>query len=127
MIGTIKDDLELDIIAIFKEVEKRANVLASGKSKNIIEDKESILAAGELASSLIIGKFIPDMLLVDPRELIKAAPGVYFPDVDFATTNKMVRSAFKDLEGMALMPGFIAGGDKGETVTLGRGGSIQLQ
>lgn len=121
--GTIKDNLELDIIAIFKEVEKRADALANGKSRNIIGDKESILAAGELASSLIIGKFIPDMLLVDPRELIKAAPGVYFPDVDFATTNKLVRSAFKDLEGMALMPGFIAGGDKGEIITLGRGGS----
>ena len=80
----IKVDLENGVDTIFSEVEGKAEKLAKGKSKSILTEKEGILAAGELASSLIISKFIPDMTLVDPRNLIKAEPGVYFPNVDFA-------------------------------------------
>ncbi len=121
--SSVEDQLKEDIDAILKEVKGRADDLATGKSNSIIGDKESILSAGELASSLIISRFIPGMTLVDPRNLIKTEQGVYFPDVDFGITNKLIRSEFKSLKGMAIMPGFIAGGSDGETVTLGRGGS----
>lgn len=44
--------------------------------------------------------------------------------VDFDTTNKLIREHFNECpDSLFVIPGFIGMSDKGETTTLGRGGS----
>ena len=43
--------------------------------------------------------------------------------VNFPLTNRLIRAQFKNYKKTGIVPGFIASNDRGETTTLGRGGS----
>lgn len=119
----VKKELSIEIELIMAEANGVADRIFAGKSNNIKADKDSILGVGERASSLIISKYIVGSTLVDSRELIKAETGLNFPNIDFVTTNKLIGIRLKDVNETTILPGFIAGGPNGETITLGRGGS----
>mgnify|MGYP002623084003 CR=1 FL=1 len=80
---------------------------------------------GELFSNTILtDKFLSlgvACRLLDARELIKVAGGVVDTDATYAAVREHIGPAVHT--DLFVVPGFIALGDKGKTVTLGRGGS----
>ncbi|MDM8160156.1 bifunctional aspartate kinase/homoserine dehydrogenase I [Labilibaculum sp. K2S] len=88
--------------------------------------KNSVMGSGEILSSLIFSAYLKqcgmNTVLFDSRDFIKTqnGKGVF---LNSEQTNKNLE-AVKDVEfQVALFPGFIASGQKGEMTLLGRGGS----
>lgn len=84
---------------------------------------DQTLSAGEILSSLIISKVIPDSQLIDARNLIKTDSNFGYANVDFSKTNALIKKNLHGLRKRIIVPGFIASNPGGETTTLGRGGS----
>jgi aspartokinase/homoserine dehydrogenase 1 len=61
--------------------------------------------------------------LLDARRLIITDDNFGHAKVDFKTTDKNIKEYFKSKKAAQIVTGFIASTDKGETTTLGRGGS----
>lgn len=78
---------------------------------------------GERLSSFIISEYIPESKWFDSSKLIKTNSDFGKAIVDFGQTNQLIREAFVDFSGIAIVPGFISSNDAGEYTTLGRGGS----
>jgi len=86
-----------------------------------IQDK--ILSFGEILSSYIISKVIENAELIDVKGLIKTDSLFGNAKVNFPLSDRLIRSQFKNYRKTGIVPGFIAGNERGETTTLGRGGS----
>ncbi len=84
---------------------------------------DKIVGFGERLSSLIISEYIPSSKWFDSSKLIRTNSDFGKAIVNFAETNKLIKSAFASFSGIAIVPGFISGNDAGEFTTLGRGGS----
>ncbi len=82
-----------------------------------------ILSFGERLSAYIISQSIEGAINIDCRELIKTDSRFGNARVDFEKTNELIRQYFANVKGLVIAPGFIASNNKGETTTLGRGGS----
>ena len=90
--------------------------------------KDRILAYGELISSQIISAYFNAEGLqsewVDSRKVIRTNSDYTKATVDFEATEKAFREAFAlSPSTLFVLPGFIASDEKGNTTTLGRGGS----
>lgn len=88
--------------------------------------KTSVMGSGEILSSLIFSAYLNycgmNCVLFDSREYIKTQNGKGL-FLNSEQTNKNLK-AVKDVEfQVAVFPGFIASGQKGEMSLLGRGGS----
>jgi len=107
---------------IFNNLEKTLNgiYLVRELSKHSLDE---VLSTGELLSSLIISSIIDGSIYVDSREVIRTDSNFGFANVDFETSGKLLRKSKAASAKITVMPGFIASNDKGETTTLGRGGS----
>jgi aspartokinase/homoserine dehydrogenase 1 len=84
---------------------------------------DQALAIGEMLSSLIISNLIVDSLLIDSRTFIKTDNSFGFANVDFDLTNSLIRKSIPHTRKHIIVPGFISSNIRGETTTLGRGGS----
>ena len=84
---------------------------------------DTIVSFGERLSSFIISLKINDAYLVEIRDLIKTDSQYGKAHVLFSQTYPLIAEHFKSLQKYAVVPGFIASNEKGETTTLGRGGS----
>jgi aspartokinase/homoserine dehydrogenase 1 len=84
---------------------------------------DAIVSFGERLSSFIISLKINDAYLVEIRDLIKTDSQFGRAQVLFNQTYPLVSDHFKSLQNYAVVPGFIGSNEKGETTTLGRGGS----
>ena len=84
---------------------------------------DQVLAAGELFSSLIISNFIEDSQLIDARNFIKTDSNFGFANVDFVKTYSNITKTLAGIKKRIIVPGFIGSNQRGETTTLGRGGS----
>ncbi len=84
---------------------------------------DNIVSFGERLSSFIISLTINDAYLVEIRDLIKTDSHFGKARVLFDQTYALIEEHFKSLQKYAVVPGFIASNEKGETTTLGRGGS----
>jgi bifunctional aspartokinase / homoserine dehydrogenase 1 len=84
---------------------------------------DQVITAGERLSSFIMWNLIEDSLYIDSRELIKTVERSGRHEVDFAMTNSLIRDKIGKPERNIIVAGFIATGTKGETTSLGRGGS----
>jgi len=82
-----------------------------------------ITSFGERLSSLIVSLVIENAELVDSREIIKTNQDYEKAQVDFDATNTNCKEVLLKSKGRVILPGFIASNEKGETTTLGRGGS----
>ncbi|HEU4904348.1 MAG TPA: bifunctional aspartate kinase/homoserine dehydrogenase I [Flavisolibacter sp.] len=90
--------------------------------------KDRILGYGELISSQIISAFFSaegmNCEWVDARKVIRTNSEYTKAVVDFDTTEKAFRDRFAQSSStLIVLPGFIAADEKGNTTTLGRGGS----
>jgi aspartokinase/homoserine dehydrogenase 1 len=88
----------------------------------------TIASFGELLSSYIISEVMKfrklDSAYKDSRELIIATDSYENAQVEMKLTSKNCQSYFeKNEKQIIILPGFIAATEKGETTTLGRGGS----
>jgi aspartokinase/homoserine dehydrogenase 1 len=90
--------------------------------------KDKIVSYGEILSSQIISARLSSLgisnLWKDAREIIQTDSQFGYALVDYETTNHKIKSFFSGVsEPIVLLPGFIAADPKGNTTTLGRGGS----
>jgi bifunctional aspartokinase / homoserine dehydrogenase 1 len=84
---------------------------------------DQTLATGEILSSMILSNLIADCQLIDARDLIKTDSNFGFANVDFIKSDELIRKSLAGKDKRIIVPGFVASNDKGETTTLGRGGS----
>jgi len=86
-----------------------------------------VLSFGERLSSYLVCEFLKqegvDVNLLDARNVILTDSGFGAAKVDFKKTDKAIREYFKDIKSSIVTTGFIGSTEKGETTTLGRGGS----
>jgi aspartokinase/homoserine dehydrogenase 1 len=133
---------------IGKHIEFTRQLIVESKQKGIIEEIKNIsddlretlngiyllrelskhsldqtLATGEILSSLILSKVIDKCYLADARNYIRTDSNFGFANVDFDKTNKLIAKSFGGEAKRFIVPGFIASNERGETTTLGRGGS----
>lgn len=89
--------------------------------------RDYILSFGERMSSSIVYEYfklkIKGVSLLDPTSFISTDDNFGNANVDFSITERKIRKVAKDIEGLAVCPGFIAGSKSGTLTTLGRGGS----
>ena len=86
-----------------------------------IQDK--VLGFGEIMASFIISKVIENAEMADAKAMIKTDSSFGHAVVNIPLSTRLIRSFFKNYKKTAVIPGYIASNDKGETTTLGRGGS----
>jgi aspartokinase/homoserine dehydrogenase 1 len=86
-----------------------------------IQDK--VLSFGETMASYSISKIIENAEMIDAKGLIRTDSTFGHAIVNIPLSYRLIRSFFKNYKKTAIIPGFIASNDKGETTTLGRGGS----
>jgi len=82
-----------------------------------------LLSFGERLSAKIISAYIPDASFIDSRKMIRTDSRYSDANVDFKASSKQINERLKNLEGVAVLPGFIAADHHNTTTTLGRGGS----
>ncbi len=86
-----------------------------------------IVSFGERLSTYIMSELISQSgvtsEMLDARKVVKTDDNFGYAKVDFKTTDKNIREYFKDKKATQIITGFIASTEKGETTTLGRGGS----
>jgi bifunctional aspartokinase / homoserine dehydrogenase 1 len=149
-LATARDD-EYEILlekVITKHIDFAKQLIPLNKQNSVIEDIRNIsddlretlngiyllrelskhtldqaLGTGEILSSLIISSLIADSLLIDSRNFIKTDSNFGYAAVDFEKTNSLIAKNLAGLKKRIIVPGFIASNERGETTTLGRGGS----
>jgi bifunctional aspartokinase / homoserine dehydrogenase 1 len=89
---------------------------------------DAIVSFGELLSSQIIAvalqEKVSDAIFKDSRELLKTNSNFGKATVNFTVTNSLISNYFNSVkQSVVLLPGFVASDEKGNTTTLGRGGS----
>lgn len=86
-----------------------------------------VLSFGERLSTGIIYECLKhrdlDVTYCDARQLIRTDSTFGMAKVDFAVTNQLIRNYFAGNKSLQLITGFISSTERGETTTLGRGGS----
>ena len=82
-----------------------------------------LLSFGERLSATIISSFVEGAGYVDSREMIHTDSDFGNATVHFEISNRKIREKLGGLNGLVVIPGFIASDDRGRTTTLGRGGS----
>ncbi len=85
--------------------------------------KDKILSYGDYISSLIFYSLLKDAALIDSREIIKTDAVFRKANVNFKLSEKLIKEKFKNINKIAIIPGFIGSNEYSETTTLGRGGS----
>ncbi|HPI68059.1 MAG TPA: bifunctional aspartate kinase/homoserine dehydrogenase I [Bacteroidales bacterium] len=84
---------------------------------------DQVLASGERISSLIVSSLFPEAEYIDSREIIITDSRNQCPLIDFNKTEKLIKKRISGEKQLIIVPGFIGSNNKGETTTLGRGGS----
>lgn len=89
---------------------------------------DNILSYGELCSTFmitgILQQDLPQALFTDARELIRTDSHWGNSRVNFEETNKHIQDYFQqNSDSLCCITGFIARNERGQTTTLGRGGS----
>jgi len=105
-------------------------VLEKISGKREVSPKESDLVAsfGERLSAFIVSVHISDAFskksyFADAREFVLTDDNFINAAVDFHATDRLIKNYFKNKRGIPVITGFLGSTQKGETTTLGRGGS----
>lgn len=149
-LASIRDDAYEIMLekVILKHIEFTKQLITRTKLNNVLEDIKNIsddlretlsgiyllrelskhsldqtLATGEILSSLILSNLINDCQLIDARNYIKTDSNFGFANVDFVSTDNLINKGISGMKKRIIVPGFIASNERGETTTLGRGGS----
>ncbi|MDE2001223.1 MAG: bifunctional aspartate kinase/homoserine dehydrogenase I [Patescibacteria group bacterium] len=85
--------------------------------------KDEVVSFGERLSAYIVAASMKNGYFVDARQLVKTDNSFVNASVDFRATNRNIQRFFKNKKGTPVITGFLGSTAKGETTTLGRGGS----
>ena len=133
-------------ISIIKElipVKLQSNVLAGFQDEfNKLEDAltgiylireltdrtlDFVVSFGERFSASILSQVISSRGIpsdyLDARQIIRTDDTFQAARVDFPQTRQLIQEYFRDLQSIQVITGFVSTTEKGETTTLGRGGS----
>ncbi|MDO8442837.1 MAG: bifunctional aspartate kinase/homoserine dehydrogenase I [bacterium] len=99
-----------------------------GKKEASPKELDLVASFGERLSAFIVSAHIQDgfskkSYFADAREFVKTDDNFVNAAVDFNATNRLTKKYFKDRSGIPVITGFLGSTRKGETTTLGRGGS----
>lgn len=118
----ILNDVTHKVNSILKELSNIVNgIYLLGDITPKIKDK--VLSFGEQLAALIMSYVLPKGELLDVRNLIKTNSDFGAAKVNFSITNRLIKFRFRNLEKLAVVPGFIGSNDRNEITTLGRGGT----
>ncbi|NMM50644.1 bifunctional aspartate kinase/homoserine dehydrogenase I [Marinigracilibium pacificum] len=143
---TVFNDIETQLMNLITElmpINRQSQIIAEIKKLlNDLEDvvhgvyllreltprsADFILSFGERFSARIISAFLLvngiDANYTDAREIIKTNSSFGEAKVDFDETGRLIHKYFDTNQKLNIVTGFIASNDKGQTTTLGRGGS----
>ena len=84
---------------------------------------DQVLSGGERISSFIVSSLLDNSVFVDSREFIKTDSRTGNQVVDNNITDLLIREKIGQGKHLTIVPGFIGSNQRGETTTLGRGGS----
>jgi aspartokinase/homoserine dehydrogenase 1 len=84
---------------------------------------DQTIGTGEILSSMILSYVVDNCQLIDSRNFIKTDSNFGFANVDFEKTDILISKGLHGTRNCIIAPGFIASNTRGETTTLGRGGS----
>lgn len=84
--------------------------------------KDYILAKGDILASLLFSKLFPEACWKDSRNFIFTDGNFGAPEVLWEESCQAVRSEFKDLKGIAVVPGYCGKTKAGYSISLGRVG-----
>ncbi len=125
-----QDNQTVSKAEVAKKLNQLKEILNGVALLNDLSDKTSarIVGLGEMLSSFIIYQAMLQenivVKLVDSRDLINTNDGFLNAQVNFTATFTNIQELLNEAKIMVyLLPGFVASNDKGETTTLGRGGS----
>ncbi len=86
-----------------------------------------VVSFGERLSTTLIYEILHaqgvDCQYLDARKVIRTNANFGMAEVDFEVTNRQIQEHFSKTKSLQLITGFIGSTEKGETTTLGRGGS----
>ncbi len=86
-----------------------------------------VLSFGERLSAYLVSEFLKqegvNVTFLDARQVVKTDGAFGSAKVDFKKTDRAISEYFSNLKTSIVTTGFIGSTDKGETTTLGRGGS----
>lgn len=86
-----------------------------------------VMSFGESLSTYLVSQALRvrgiENAFLDARDVVRTDEAFGGARVNDEETNKLIREFHRKNPGLVLMTGFLAGTDKGETTTLGRGGS----
>lgn len=88
-----------------------------------LKSLDYLLSFGERISAFVLSEVIPDSYYLDSRQFICTDSCFGNARVDMKTTESLIKTKFSDRNQYTICPGFIASNEKGESTTLGRGGS----
>ncbi|MCH7759753.1 aspartate kinase, partial [Patescibacteria group bacterium] len=117
----------LNIIRIkFRELQKELAAIFSKKELSL-KDLDLVMSFGEWLSTYIISQALKNQGLkvefLDARKFIRTDDSFGVAQVDYKITYRQIKNYFKTAKALSAITGFIASSQKGQTTTLGRGGS----
>ena len=119
----MKIDLYEELQPLFEDLK---NILRGVYLIGDLSQKSSdkIVSYGERFSSLILNKIIPNAELYDSSQFIKTTKHFNTHIPDLPLSNNLIKEHLKDVNKVAIVPGFIATSrDESDITNLGRGGS----
>ncbi|MDA2935732.1 aspartate kinase [Patescibacteria group bacterium AH-259-L05] len=112
--------------AMINDLDKILNNVFEAQSVSL-KDLDLIMSFGERFSAIIMSEAFKargiDAKFLDAREIIITNEHFGRAEVDYKTTQHNIKHYFKRFTNIPVITGFIAFSDKGNTTTLGRGGS----
>ena len=95
--------------------------------ENSLRTCDLVVSFGERLSTTLIHEILKaqgmDCQFLDARKVIRTNANFGMAEVDFEVTNRQIQEYFSKTKSLQLITGFIGSTEKGETTTLGRGGS----
>ena len=119
----LKKEVLLEVQPFFEDLKNiLRGVFLIGDLSQKTSDK--IVSYGERLSSIILSRAISNAQLFDSTMFIKTIKQFDKHIPDMPLTNKLIKEHFKDLNSVAIVPGFISSSREENDITnLGRGGS----
>lgn len=137
------EEKHFEVIRTLVPAQEQSSILANVKSTiNDLEDvlqgvfligelskksSDFILSHGERINVFILSELAKkqgiNSQFVDAREIIKTDSNYGSAKIDFKSTNKNILDLFSGNKASLFITGFVSSDDKGNTTTLGRGGS----
>ncbi|MBI2024856.1 MAG: bifunctional aspartate kinase/homoserine dehydrogenase I [Candidatus Harrisonbacteria bacterium] len=119
---------ELRVLPPTNLLDELENVIKAAKILNNVSPiiLDLVTSFGERLSAQLVADYLNKKIpaiAVDARGLIKTNDDFQNAAVDFKKTNLCIKKFFKKLRGIPVVTGFVGSTDRGQTTTLGRGGS----